>query len=135
MKQGSGKNRRQSIRLRGYDYTGKAGYFVTLCTRRRTCLFGEITGGEMRTNALGRIVGEEWFRAANVRPGVCLYPYEFVIMPNHIHAIIWILNSARTLSARATHRVAPTPHATTATLAGTTRRVAPRPPRGTLTPP
>lgn len=29
---------------------------------------------------------------AHVRPYVCLYDHEFVVMPNHIHGIIWIVN-------------------------------------------
>ncbi len=94
---------RRSIRLPEYDYTQPGAYFVTICTYRRACLFGHIAGGVMRLNAFGEIVREEWFRTAQVRPNVELYEPEFVIMPNHIHGIIWI---TETVGAR--RRRAPT---------------------------
>jgi putative transposase len=39
---------------------------------------------------LGRIVQEEWFRSASVRKEIRLLEDEFVVMPNHIHGIVWI---------------------------------------------
>ncbi len=109
------KRRRKSIRLKEYDYTQPGAYFVTICTYRRAHLFGQVVDGEMRLNAFGKIVWEEWFRTAQVRPYVELFENEFVVMPNHIHGIIWIVEH----DVGATRRVAPT-----------SRRVAPQPPRG-----
>ncbi|SMC25408.1 REP element-mobilizing transposase RayT [Desulfacinum hydrothermale DSM 13146] len=72
---------------------GKAGaYFVTIVTQDRACLFGHIVDGEMRLNAYGKIVRAEWFKTAQVRPYVVLHEDEFVVMPNHIHGIIWIVD-------------------------------------------
>ena len=34
---------RRSIRLPDFDYTEPGAYFVTLCTRDRRCVFGEVT--------------------------------------------------------------------------------------------
>ena len=93
-------HRRRSIRLKGYDYTQPGAYFVTICTHGRAMLFGRVVDGEMALNAYGEIVREEWFRTAQVRPYVELFPDEFVVMPNHIHGIVWIVG--------ATRRVAPT---------------------------
>jgi len=84
------KHHRCSIRLKGYDYTQAGAYFVTIVTHDRECLFGEVVDGQMRLNPFGEIVREEWFRTAVVRPYVMLAPDEFVVMPNHIHGIIWI---------------------------------------------
>jgi REP element-mobilizing transposase RayT len=53
-------------------------------------LFGEVVGGEMRVNAIGKIVQEEWFRSARIRKEIHLIEDEFVVMPNHIHGIVWI---------------------------------------------
>jgi hypothetical protein len=50
---------RRSIRLKGYDYAGTGGYYVTIVTRGRECLFGQIVNEEMRLSELGRIVCEE----------------------------------------------------------------------------
>ncbi len=82
---------RRSIRLKGYDYTQPGAYFVTICTHGREMLFGRVVGGEMALNEFGEIVREEWFKTARVRPYVRLYEDEFVVMPNHIHGIIWIV--------------------------------------------
>jgi REP element-mobilizing transposase RayT len=84
------RHRRRSIRLADWDYAGAGAYFVTVCTHKRLCLFGEVVDGEMRLNEWGEIVQEEWFQTAVVRPYVVLHPDEFVVMPNHVHGIIWI---------------------------------------------
>lgn len=110
------RHHRRSIRLKGYDYTQPGAYFVTICTHERTCLFGEVVDGVMVLNAWGEIVREEWFRTARLRPYVVLHEDEFVVMPNHVHGIIWIVDAVG-----ANRRFAPT------------TRVAPT--RGTPTPP
>ena len=97
------KHHRRSIRLKGYDYTQPGAYFITVVTHDRECLFGEIVDGEMRLNEFGEIVRAEWFKTAVVRPYVMLYPDEFVMMPNHVHGILWIVDVG------ATRRVAPSP--------------------------
>ncbi|RMD64372.1 hypothetical protein D6833_04510, partial [Candidatus Parcubacteria bacterium] len=48
----------------------------------------------MVLNTFGRIVREEWFRTARVRPFVALDVGEFVMMPNHIHGINRIVETA-----------------------------------------
>ena len=83
------RHRRHSIRLRGYDYAQAGAYFVTICTQDRGCLFGEIVDVEVRPNDIGAIVREEWFRSADIRQEIELLPDEFVVMPNHIHGIVW----------------------------------------------
>jgi len=84
------RHHRRSIRLKGYDYRQAGAYFVTLVTQNRACLFGEVVDGEMRLNEYGQIAWEEWFRSAEIRREIRLYPDEFVVMPNHIHGIVWI---------------------------------------------
>jgi putative transposase len=90
----SGQHHRHSLRLRGYDYAQPGAYFVTICTQDRACLFGAVVDGEMLLNEMGEIVRGEWFRTAYMRPYVQLNDHEFVIMPNHIHGIIWIVDSS-----------------------------------------
>jgi len=79
---------RQSVRLKGYDYSQSGAYFVTICTRNRECLFGEIADGEMYLNQCGSIVRDEWLRTAELRENVEVDTC--VVMPNHIHGIIVI---------------------------------------------
>lgn len=77
---------RRSIRLKGYDYTQPGGYFVTICTQEKQCLFGDIVQGKMRFNSLGAIAFNTWQQIAEKFPHVEL-DY-FIIMPNHIHGIL-----------------------------------------------
>ena len=83
---------RRSIRLKGYDYTQPGAYFVTVCTYQRAEIFGDIVNGEMKLSALGKIVREEWYRSAEIRKEIQLFDDEFVVMPNHGHGIVWIVD-------------------------------------------
>ena len=96
--------RRKSPRLDGYDYRQSGAYFVTICARKMENIFGAITNRKLVINSMGEIAREEWFHTAQIRPNVQLHKDEFVVMPNHIHGIIWIIDE------KATHRVAPTNH-------------------------
>jgi putative transposase len=82
------RHHRRSIRLNGYDYTSPGAYFITLCTQRRQCLFGEVIDGEMRLNSVGEWVRSRWVNLPRHFPSVQLD--EFVVMPNHVHGIIWL---------------------------------------------
>ncbi len=85
--------RRRSIRLKDYDYAQPGAYFITIVTHHREMLFGRVVDGEMALNAYGEIVREEWFRSAEIRAEIELFPDEFVVMPNHIHGIVWIVET------------------------------------------
>jgi putative transposase len=86
MTQESDKRQRRSIRLPRYDYAQAGGYFVTMVTRDRECLFGEVIDGEMRPNEFGRIVQAAWRELPDHYQDVeCDV---FVVMPNHVHGII-----------------------------------------------
>ena len=96
---------RKSPRLKGFDYTTRAAYFVTICTYQRLPLFGEIIDGVMRLAPSGEIAAACWQAISNHYPGVILD--EFVIMPNHMHGLLgltavtsdfrtalgWVINS------------------------------------------
>jgi len=85
---------RRSIRLKGYDYTQPGAYFVTFCTFQRDEILGEVVNGEMQLSELGRVVQKEWFRSAELRKEINLFDDEFIVMPNHGHGIVWIVNTA-----------------------------------------
>ncbi len=95
---------RKSVRLKDFDYSQVGGYFITIVSFHRENIFGGVFNGEMFINSLGNIIHEEWFRSAQIRTGIRLNEDEFVIMPNHIHGIIWI--DLPTVGAR---RVSPLP--------------------------
>ena len=63
-------------------------YFVTIVTQNRIDLFGVIKNGEMILNDAGKIIAEEWIKTPEIRKNISLG--EYIIMPNHFHAIIQI---------------------------------------------
>ena len=84
----SQKHHRRSIRLKGYDYSQVGAYYVTIVTQGREYLFGDIMNGRMYVNEYGEVVQKWWdvipIHFPNVELGA------FVIMPNHMHGIIFI---------------------------------------------
>lgn len=51
---------RQSIRLKGWDYSSPGWYFVTICVQDMRSVFGTIIKGNMVLNDVGRMVQEMW---------------------------------------------------------------------------
>ncbi len=82
---------RKSIRLKGYDYSQEGLYFITICTRNRKCLFGEISNNTMILNNAGKIADQCWLQIPQHFPNTQLHQY--IIMPNHIHGIIEIVGA------------------------------------------
>jgi REP element-mobilizing transposase RayT len=61
---------------------------VTIVTRQRECLFGEVVDGEMILNGFGKIADECWYAIPGHFPIVELGAH--IVMPNHVHGIISI---------------------------------------------
>jgi len=81
--------KRKHIRLRNFDYSSQAWYFITICTKNRKHSFGEIEDGQMHLSAIGEQAYLYWNEIPQHFPHIELG--EFIIMPNHIHGIIGIL--------------------------------------------
>jgi REP element-mobilizing transposase RayT len=79
---------RHLTRLKEYDYSQPGGYFITICTKNRSCLFGEINNDRMNLNHYGEIVRLSWLELPKHYHNVDLDV--LVIMPNHIHGIIFL---------------------------------------------
>ena len=84
---------RRSIRLKTYDYRSAGPYFLTLCSFKKEFRFGSIRSGTVYLSSTGLVIQEEWFRTSKVRPEVTLDA--FVIMPNHLHAVVIVGQSTR----------------------------------------
>ena len=102
----AGATSRRSIRLGSYDYSYPGAYFVTVCAARRGLLFGWISDSRVLENANARIVRDCWLDLPNHYPHVSLDT--FVVMPDHIHAIIVLLDTHRVGDVRAGLKPAPT---------------------------
>lgn len=85
--------KRKLPRLSGYDYSRSNYYFVTICTDEKKDLFGEIG----KLNCFGKIAEQKLLEIGQHYENVFVDKY--VIMPNHIHAII-ILKKLKTERSR-----------------------------------
>ena len=78
---------RKSPRAPFIDYDS-GNFFITICTEGKKHYFGEIVNGVMKFNNIGKFVDEQLKNAElysnNIRVPI------YVIMPNHIHAIVRI---------------------------------------------
>ncbi len=97
---------RRSIRLRGYDYSQAAAYFVTVCAQDHRCLFGDIVKGEMMPNECGRVAAEGWGWLPRQYGWVELDAW--TVMPNHLHGIVIIHENDLVSMGRGGSRTAPT---------------------------
>ena len=93
------QHNRRSMRLAEFDYQGCGAYFITVCAARHRPVFGRCENGSVRLNRYGVIVRDCWLETATVRPGVNLD--EFVVMPDHFHAIVWLPEPPPEIRARA----------------------------------
>jgi putative transposase len=93
----SSKNRpnRRSHRLPEYDYSHPGAYFVTVLVKDRQCVFGEIFDEVVHLSAVGEIIEEIWKHIPQHHENVELD--EFVVMPNHLHGIIWLVEDKDSL--------------------------------------
>jgi len=91
------KYRIESNRMPGWDYSGNGIYFITIVTQKMECILGEIMNGKMILSDYGEIVKNEWHKSFEIRQELILD--EFMIMPNHLHAIV-ILKNANKLDIR-----------------------------------
>jgi putative transposase len=90
-KYGHGRHGRRSIRLRDYDYSQQGAYFVTICTKNRECLFGEIVNGQLIPNAIGLMIQQWWSKLSRKFSSIEIDAH--VVMPNHFHGIIMIVGA------------------------------------------
>ena len=84
------KYRITSVRLQKWDYGSNASYFVTINTKNRLHYFGKIHETQMQLSEIGKIAEAEWLKTFEMRPDMNLLMADFVVMPNHFHAIIII---------------------------------------------
>jgi len=74
------RRERKATRLPGYDYSLPGAYFITACTKDREFLF------ESSESKLA--IETAWHSVLDVFSNLELDA--FVVMPNHVHGVIWI---------------------------------------------
>ena len=84
---------RKKNRLEDFDYSTPGAYFITICTENRRNLLGKIVGGgaldapQTQLSEEGKLV-EKYIRSGDRVANVTVD--KFVIMPNHIHMILFV---------------------------------------------
>ena len=89
--------KRKPTRLKGYDYSQNGAYFITICTNDKKCILGNIVGqglapAEIILSQYGKIAKEQLLDLENRYKTIEINKY--VIMPNHIHIIAFLDNTA-----------------------------------------
>lgn len=78
---------RKYTRVPGFDYRMPGPYFITICIQDKLPLLGTVASdATVRLSPAGAMVSTTWDLAPTVFPGLTLVA--FVIMPNHVHAIM-----------------------------------------------
>ncbi len=83
------KYKTESNRLKNWDYSSEAIYFITIVSQNRECIFGAIVEDKMILNENGKIIEKELLKSIGIRE--CWFFHNWVIMPNHIHLLIEII--------------------------------------------
>ncbi|OGW79963.1 MAG: hypothetical protein A3G33_05145 [Omnitrophica bacterium RIFCSPLOWO2_12_FULL_44_17] len=92
------KKRRKRNRIQGYDYSQEGMYSGTICTKDRMHWFGHVRDGQMMLSECGGIAKTCWEEIMVHFRNVELD--EFVIMPNHVHGILNIVNKTENVGNR-----------------------------------
>lgn len=79
--------KRKSPRIPGYNYSTANFYFITICTSEKKCIFGN----PGKLNWMGKAAEEKLLMIS--QPNPCIRLDKYVVMPNHIHAILDFQNS------------------------------------------
>ena len=81
--------KRKPNRLKSYNYGDDSLYFVTICVNDRVSCFGDVdNNGIMQLNDYGKIAVKQWKWLEEQYPYI--YSHAFVVMPNHVHAVLEI---------------------------------------------
>ena len=79
-----------SNRLRDWDYSSEAIYFITIVSKDRKCIFGSIKDDKMILNENGQIIENELLKSIKIRKN--WFFHNWIVMPNHVHLLIEIQN-------------------------------------------
>lgn len=88
--------KRKPTRLKNFDYSAPGVYFITICTQNRRCLLSHVVGGdvpdapEIQLTRYGQIADKYINQLNDFYDNLSVEKY--VIMPNHIHILLWIKN-------------------------------------------
>jgi len=82
---------RKNKRHPHFDYTTNTGYFITIVTNNRKNYFGSVLNGNIILNKYGLLLEKMLINLPYTSFNIELY--EYIIMPNHIHAVFLLKNT------------------------------------------
>jgi REP-associated tyrosine transposase len=77
---------RKPLRLVNHDYSQAGPYFVTICTQNKSNTLGTVCGEQVDLSPAGQLAREVWYALPERFPQLVFD--EFIMMPNHLHAIL-----------------------------------------------
>lgn len=85
---------RKRTRLKEYDYSNNAYYFITICVNDKKDAFGKVENNIVALNSYGLIIEK---KLLNLSTRFCSVQIDYyVIMPNHFHCIFILENDGST---------------------------------------
>ena len=93
--------KRKSPRLKNFDYHAIGAYFITICTQNRRCILSRIVGTgvldcpQIELTNYGEIADKYINQLNDFYDHLSVESY--VIMPNHIHILLWVKKSQNTM--------------------------------------
>ncbi len=82
------------MRLQNYDYSQNGAYSVTICSKNKEHIFGQVVGAghpagpQVQLSHIGEIVDKYIRSIPNSYPD--MYIDTYVVMPNHVHLLVRI---------------------------------------------
>jgi putative transposase len=90
------KHHRRSTRLQGWDYSRPGAYFITINIKGHVCFFGKVKNNKVILSNVGNVARDNLISIPEYFPHVLLD--QFVVMPNHVHVIVFIERPFESLS-------------------------------------
>jgi REP element-mobilizing transposase RayT len=93
---------RKAMRCKDYDYSQQGMYYVTICLKQRILFFGTVNKGVICLNKYGKIAEQQLMALTKKFSNADIN--EYIIMPDHVHAIVQIKNPYEALESNITRR-------------------------------
>ena len=89
--------KRKTPRYQSFDYNCIGIYFITICTKNRRCMLSRIVGTGVLDCPQNELTGYGEIADKYIKQLNKFYDHlsieDYVIMPNHIHLLLWVKES------------------------------------------
>lgn len=90
--------KRERLRLENYSYSCPGAYFITICTKNKQCIFSDVVGDgvhdvpKLILTEYGKIVARQLETMNSLYENIDVE--KFIVMPNHVHLLVRVLESS-----------------------------------------